>query len=220
MPKRKLSVSAADYLPEKKDLSSLRKASQGCKGCDLYKGATQAVFGEGPARAEVLIVGTMPGDQEDKQGRPFVGPAGRLLDKALEEAGIDRSLVYITNAVKHFKFVRKGSYRLHRNPGGLEMRACRPWLDSEVQAIKPKVIVGLGTLAGESLLDRKITLKEYRGRELESIYGIPAYLTTHPSALLRMRGAGGDYEAEYKRFVSELSSAWSTVQKAEMRQAA
>lgn len=207
MGRIKLSTSAADFLPARKTLPALREASASCKGCELYKGASQTVFGEGPASARIMLVGTMPGDQEDKQGRPFVGPAGRLLDKAMNEAGLDRASVYITNAVKHFKFVKTGNYRLHRNPGAKEMRACRPWLDSEIRAVKPEIIVALGTLAGESLLDRKVVLRDERGGTLESIYGIRMILTIHPSALLRLRGAGGDFNTEYSRFAADLRRA-------------
>lgn len=212
-------VSAADYLPSDRSLASLRNAAARCRGCELYKNATQVVFGEGPGRAEMILVGTMPGDSEDKAGRPFVGPAGRLLDKAIEQAGIQREKVYITNAVKHFKFVEQRNYRLHRNPGGREMKACRPWLEAEIDAVRPSLLVGLGTLAGESLLGRKVVLRDERGKRLRSIFGIETVVTIHPSALLRLRGHGGDFEGEYARFVSDLRAAREILHK-ETRRAA
>src|ERR1700739_1452302 len=144
MPPAKLMTSAADFLPDRKTLPTLRAAVQDCKGCDLWKRATQAVFGEGPVGAEVMLVGEQPGDQEDLRGRPFVGPAGKILDKALHAAGIDRDDVYVTNAVKHFKWEPRGKRRIHKKPNGMQIAACRPWFDAEVEAVRPKIIVCLG----------------------------------------------------------------------------
>src|SRR5947209_846723 len=151
---RKLSISAADFLPERKTLPSLRSAAQACKGCDLWKHATQAVFGEGRVGAEVMLVGEQPGDQEDQQGRPFVGPAGRMLDKALEAAGIERDDVYVTNVVKHFRWEPRGKRRIHKKPNAIEIAACRPWFEEEVRVVRPKVVVCMGATAAQALLGR------------------------------------------------------------------
>src|SRR5437868_15252073 len=145
-------MSAEPYLPKRKSLTSLKEAVQTCKGCDLWKPATQAVFGEGQKKAELMLVGEQPGDQEDKQGRPFVGPAGRLLDQALEEAGIDRDLIYLTNTVKHFKYTPKGKRRIHKKPNAEEVRACHPWLDTEIAVVKPKIVAAMGAVAAQALL--------------------------------------------------------------------
>ena len=138
MPRTESSNSAADYIPEQAALRTLREAVQKCRGCDLYAHATQAVFGEGPKSADIVLIGEQPGDEEDRQGHPFVGPSGKLLDRALAEAGIDRSLVYITNAVKHFKFEERGKRRLHKKPNGIEIRACQPWLEAEINLLQPQ----------------------------------------------------------------------------------
>lgn len=197
-------LTAAAFLPKTRSLAALKEAAKACRGCPLYKNATQTVFGEGRKNSRVVVIGSIPGDQEDLQGRPFVGPAGRLLNQALEEAGIDRAQTYVTNAVKHFKFLKQGRYRLHRNPGGREMRACRPWLEAELSLIKPRIAVGLGTIAGQTLLGRPVVLKNDRGKFVESPEGWLSFLTIHPSALLRLRGAQGDYKTEYKHFVEDL----------------
>jgi uracil-DNA glycosylase len=182
--------SAAEFLPPgpARSLETLRSAAEGCRGCDLYKIGTQTVFGEGTARAHVMLVGEQPGDQEDLQGRPFVGPAGKLLDRALDEAGIDRSKVYVTNAVKHFKWTPapRGKRRIHKKPGAEEIRACRPWLDAEIEQVRPRVIVALGATAAQALLGRGFKVTERRGEliETEDIDALVA-ATVHPSSILR-----------------------------------
>jgi uracil-DNA glycosylase family protein len=197
--------SAAVFVPPGADWETLREASKGCRGCDLYRDATQTVFGEGGLRAHVMLVGEAPGDKEDKAGRPFVGPAGGLLDKALAEAGIVRSEVYITNAVKHFKFTETKHYRLHRNPSGLQIDACHPWLEAEISVIKPKIVVCLGSVAARSVLQRAAAV----GKERGFIMPHPDFsilITSHPSAILRLRSVdgGASYSKEYRRFVSDL----------------
>jgi uracil-DNA glycosylase len=177
--------SALEFLPERQDLTSLREASKGCRGCDLYREATQTVFGEGSSTASILLVGEQPGDREDQQGRPFVGPAGQLLDKCLESAGIDRVDVYITNAVKHFKWEPRGKIRLHKKPNSLEITACRPWLEREIAAVNPQVIVCLGATAAQALLGSQFRLTKHRGEVFSTDYG-PVTATIHPSAILRM----------------------------------
>src|SRR5205823_1130226 len=159
----KLANSATDFLPAQRTLETLRDAARSCKGCEIYKNATQTVFGEGPQNASVVFVGEQPGDQEDKQGRPFVGPAGRLLDRALEEAGIDRDLLYLTNAVKHFKYTPKGKRRIHKKPNSEEVHACRPWLDAEIAVVKPKVVAAMGAVAAQELLGPKFRVTKDRG---------------------------------------------------------
>ena len=149
-------------------LEELRAAAAGCRACDLWRNATQTVFGEGSERAEVMMVGEQPGDREDLEGRPFVGPAGRVLDKALEEVGIDRDLVYVTNVVKHFKWRPRGKRRIHQKPNAEEIRACRPWLDSELALVKPRVLVCLGSVAAQALLGRQFRVTRERGRFVES----------------------------------------------------
>jgi DNA polymerase len=192
-------VSAAEYLPAKHSLTALREAAKLCHGCDLWRNATQTVFGEGSKNAEVLFVGEQPGDQEDKEGLPFVGPAGRMLDKALEEVGIDRSQVYVTNAVKHFKWQPRGKRRIHQKPNWTEMTACRPWLEAEIEAVEPRVIVALGATAAQTLLGRQFRVTKQRGELIESPYG-NVVATIHPSAILRAENR----EAEYAGFVADL----------------
>ena len=167
-------------------LSELEREAAACTNCDLYRSATQTVLGEGAARAQIMLVGEQPGDQEDRAGAPFVGPAGRLLDQALEEAGIDRKLVYVTNAVKHFKWKARGKQRIHDKPSWSEIAACRPWLEGELQAVKPRVLVPLGASAAQALLGRGVTLKSLRGKVIEDS-GLAPFLvaTFHPSAALR-----------------------------------
>jgi len=173
-------------IPERPTVDKLAAAAQGCTACDLYKNATQAVFGEGATRAEVMLIGEQPGDQEDLQGHPFVGPAGKLLDSALEEAGIERSAVYITNAVKHFKWEPRGKRRLHAKPAYGEIRACRPWLDAELDLVKPRVVVCLGATAAQSFMGRTFKITQSHGKfyEIEGKFQLIA--TLHPSAVLRM----------------------------------
>jgi uracil-DNA glycosylase len=178
--------SAADFIPPNPTLSKLREAAARCRGCDLWVNATQTVFGEGPATAEVMLVGEQPGDQEDRVGRPFVGPAGRLLDAALEHAGIERSRVYLTNAVKHFKFVviERGR-RLHKKPTAAEVRACNPWLQEEIRLIKPRVIVALGATAAQALLGKQFRVTQNRGKPIRSELAEAIVATVHPSSVLR-----------------------------------
>ena len=178
-------MSAADFLPRTHSLKSLARAARECQGCDLYVRATQTVFGEGPRDAEVCFVGEQPGDQEDLAGRPFVGPAGRVLDQALEEAGMRRDQVYVTNAVKHFKFTMQGKRRLHKKPDSREMSACRPWLEAELEAINPLVLVCLGATAAQSLLGRDFRITKQRGELIASDWAPHVIATYHPSAILR-----------------------------------
>jgi uracil-DNA glycosylase len=198
--------SAADFLPPVCTLAALREAAAGCRGCGLYRYATQTVFGEGPARARLMLVGEQPGDQEDRAGHPFVGPSGRLLDQALEEAGIDRATVYVTNAVKHFKFVRQEltRRRLHKKPAVGEVRACRPWLEEEIKVVRPALIVALGSTAAQSLLGPKFRVTRERGRVMESWAGA-VLATVHPSAILR--APGDTRAAEQRAFVRDLTEA-------------
>src|SRR5918999_585612 len=178
--------SAADFIPPNPTLSRLREAAAGCRGCDLWVNATQTVFGEAPRTAEVMLIGEQPGDQEDRQGHPFVGPAGRLLDAALEQSGIDRDRVYITNSVKHFKFVViKRGRRLHKKPSAAEVRACHPWLQEEIRAIKPRVIVALGATAAQALLGKDFRVTQNRGKPIRSELAEAVVATVHPSAVLR-----------------------------------
>jgi uracil-DNA glycosylase family protein len=179
--------SAADFIPPKPTLARLREAAAGCRGCHLWEDATQTVFGEGPRTAEVMLVGEQPGDQEDRQGHPFVGPSGRLLDEALAAAGIDRRRVYVTNAVKHFKFVRVEltRRRLHKKPAAGEVRACHPWLEEEIRLVRPRVIVALGATAAQALLGPRFRVTEQRGRPMKSAWAEAVVATVHPSAVLR-----------------------------------
>jgi uracil-DNA glycosylase len=177
--------SAKDFFPEKKTLSGFRKAAEDCKACDLWERSTQTVFGEGTSRADVLFVGEQPGNEEDLSGKPFVGPAGRFLDKALEEAGIDRNRAYVTNVVKHFKWEPRGKKRIHEKPNARERAACRPWLDAEIALIKPKVIVCLGATAAQTLLGPKFRVTKDRGRPIDSPLAPFVVATIHPSAILR-----------------------------------
>ncbi len=177
--------SAAEFLPEKKTLPTLIEASKKCEGCDLYLRGTQTVFGEGRTKARVMFIGEQPGDKEDLAGRPFVGPAGGLLDKALEQAGIDRADVYVTNAVKHFKWEPRGKRRIHKKPNQLEITACRPWLDAELEIVKPEVIVLLGATAAQALLGKDFRVTQHRGEFVESRLAPYVMATVHPSSILR-----------------------------------
>jgi uracil-DNA glycosylase family protein len=203
MPARPMT--AADYIPEHPTLRALREGVQKCRGCDLYRYATQAVFGEGPLKARIALVGEQPGDEEDRQGRPFVGPAGKLLDKALEEAGIERADVYVTNAVKHFKFEERGKRRIHKKPRVSEIKACNPWLKAEISLVKPEVIVCLGATATLALLGPKYRLAQERGKFVEHPWGPHVTATIHPSAVLRAPDAQQRHE-EYRKFVDDLKS--------------
>ncbi len=194
--------SAADYLPERLTLDSLREAAAVCHGCPLWRTGTQTVFGEGARNAAVMLVGEQPGDQEDQQGAPFVGPAGRLLDDGLEQAGIDRSLAYVTNVVKHFKWQPRGKRRIHQKPSWSEIAACRPWLDAELEVVQPRVLVCLGSTAAQALLGRQFRVTKQRGDLMETDLAPNALATIHPSAILRMED--DEREAEYRAFVDDL----------------
>jgi uracil-DNA glycosylase len=194
--------SAADFLPERLSLSALREAAAGCKGCHLWQVGTQTVFGEGASKAQVMLVGEQPGDQEDRAGKPFVGPAGRLLDEALVAAGIDRSTTYVTNAVKHFKWQARGKRRIHQKPNWTEMNACRPWLEAEIAVVKPRVLVLLGATAAQSLLGRQFRVTQNRGKLLESDLAEAVTATVHPSSILR--GEPEEREANLAAFVDDL----------------
>ena len=185
MPGRNPYPTAAPFVPDKLSLTALRDAVQGCRGCPLYAKATQAVFGEGSLKARVMLVGEQPGDQEDLAGAPFVGPAGKLLDQALEEAGIDRSTTYVTNAVKHFKWKARGTRRIHDKPTWTEAMACRPWLDAELALVKPRALVLLGATAAQALLGKSFKVTQERGRPLDSELADLVVATIHPSAVLR-----------------------------------
>jgi uracil-DNA glycosylase family protein len=195
-------ASAENFLPEKLALPALREAAAGCKGCELWKLGTQTVFGEGPESAPLVLVGEQPGDQEDQAGRPFVGPAGRLLDKALAEAGIDRSATYLTNAVKHFKWRARGKRRIHQKPTWAEITACRPWLEAELAVVRPRVLVLLGATAAQSLLGRQFRVTQNRRRLVESDLAEAVTATIHPSAILR--GEPEQRESEFAAFVDDL----------------
>ena len=203
MSDRKPPHDATPFVPESADLKELAAAAGDCKGCDLYARATQTVFGEGPLDAAILFVGEQPGDQEDQQGRPFVGPAGLMLDRALEEAGLERSQVYVTNAVKHFKFEPRGKRRIHQKPDGGEIAACRFWLDLERQEVKPSLLVLMGATAGRSVLGRAVTISRLRGTRIPLADGTQALLTVHPSFLLRLPDEAAR-RREYRAFVADL----------------
>ncbi len=195
--------SAADFLPARRTLASLRKAAAGCRGCDLYEDATQTVFGEGSTHAALMLVGEQPGDSEDREGHPFVGPAGKLLDRALAEAGIARDDVYITNAVKHFKFEWRGKRRIHAKPKRIEVRACEPWLIAEIAQVRPRLVVALGATAAQALLGAQFRLTEHRGELLSSPHAPHVVATVHPSSILRARDDETRH-AEMARFVDDL----------------
>jgi DNA polymerase len=186
-----------------RSLAGARKAAEDCTRCPLHKNATQTVFGEGPADAPVVFVGEQPGDQEDLTGKPFVGPAGQLFDRALEEAGIDRKRVYVTNAVKHFKFEPRGKRRIHKKPNNDEIEACRWWLDKELGFVMPRLTVALGATAGRALMGRDVTISQMRGEVIALRDGLEGFITVHPSFLLRMPDAGAKAR-EYERFVDDL----------------
>ena len=196
-------MTAADFLPDQRSLPRLREAATGCRGCHLYRDATQTVFGEGAGRAELVLVGEKPGDREDIEGKPFVGPAGRLLNQALDEAGLDPKKAYITNVVKHFKFERRGKRRIHRKPSAEEIRACFPWLEAELDVVKPRALVCLGATAAQALLGRQFRVSRDRGKLLGSPLAPVVMATVHPSSILR----APDEETrrlERKRFVEDL----------------
>src|SRR5579884_4092525 len=193
--------SALPWVPKTHNLAALRAAAPGCRGCDLYARATQVVFGEGPPDAKVVMVGEQPGDEEDRKGHPFVGPAGRLLSKAMEEAGLDREKVYVTNAVKHFKWTERGKRRIHAKPNAVEISACRPWLEAELQVVGPELVVCLGATAAQSLLGRDFRITVDRGKFFPHQWAKEIVATIHPSAILRVPER---YQEEYGRFVQDL----------------
>jgi uracil-DNA glycosylase len=199
---------ARAFLPPRISLVSLRRAAHDCRGCPLFRRATQTVFGEGRARARLMLVGEQPGNDEDLEGRPFVGPAGRLLDRALAAAGIDRSDTYVTNVVKHFKWEPRGKRRLHKKPGAREVGACLPWLEKEMELIRPQVLVCLGATAAQALLGRSFRVTTQRGRPFATRLAGPAVATIHPSSILRQRTAG-DRDREMGRFTRDLQVAAS-----------
>jgi uracil-DNA glycosylase len=196
---------ALQLIPLRASLKSLAEAAQNCRACDLYKNATQAVFGEGAAHAEVMLVGEQPGDKEDLAGKPFVGPAGKLLDNAFEQAGIDRERVYITNAVKHFKWEPRGKVRIHKKPNGKEIAACRPWLDAEIVAVRPKVIVAMGATAAQALLGREFRVTQHHGEMIDMATPHPHEITAtvHPSSILRAPDEA-TRRREMEQFVMDL----------------
>jgi uracil-DNA glycosylase len=193
-------------------LKTLREEASRCRACHLWKNATQTVFGEGPQHVQVMLVGEQPGDKEDIAGKPFVGPAGQILDRALEEAGIDRKKVYVTNAVKHFKFVPRGKIRLHQKPNTLEIKACRQWYERELALIKPALVVAMGATAAQSVFGKITPINKNRGRPVDLDDGIKALVTVHPSYLLRLPDADAKAR-EYERFVDDLKIAAALLRK-------
>jgi uracil-DNA glycosylase family protein len=194
---------AAPFVPQTTSIRTLAAAARGCRGCDLYKNATQVVFGAGPIASRVMFVGEQPGDQEDLQGEPFVGPAGALLSKALIEAGIPRDQVYVTNAVKHFKWEPRGKRRIHKKPRLSEMKACRPWLEAEMRSLKPSIVVCLGATAAQSLLGSQFKLMQQRGQVLSSTLAGQVVATIHPSSVLRAPDSEAR-RAAYEILVADL----------------
>jgi uracil-DNA glycosylase family protein len=208
--------SAARFVPGRRTLASLREAAEGCTGCELYKRGTQTVFGEGPRSATIMVVGEQPGNDEDLAGRPFVGPAGRLLDRALAEAGLDRSDLYVTNIVKHFKWKPQGKRRIHDKPSASEVEACRPWFEAELELVRPEVLVCLGATAARAVLGRQFLISAERGKFVPSPLAPRVFATVHPSALLRMPDEETRH-AEMNRFVEELKLVARAVRPAESR---
>jgi len=198
-------VGAEEFVPDQLTLESLREAASGCRGCELWEDATQTVFGEGAKHATVMLIGEQPGDREDLEGKPFVGPAGRILDEGLEAAQIARTSVYVTNAVKHFRFTRRGKRRLHEKPNSQQVRACRPWLQAEVETVRPRLLVLLGATAAQSLLGPTFRVTQHRGRVIPTPLGIPAVATVHPSSILRAPDDAAREEA-MAAFIADLRS--------------
>jgi DNA polymerase len=189
--------------PNAKSVEQLQKSAETCRGCELYKDATQTVFGEGEEHSRMMLIGEQPGDQEDLAGKPFVGPAGRLLQRGLDEAGIDRRRVYVTNAVKHFRFTMRGKRRLHEKPNAGQVRACRPWLEAEIAVVAPRMLVLLGATAAQSVMGPAFRVSKQRGEVVQTTFGIPAVATVHPSSILR---AADDEsrEAAMTSFIADL----------------
>ena len=194
---------AEHWVPADPTIEQLRGAADECRGCELWRDATQAVFSAGPADARLMLVGEQPGDSEDRQGVPFVGPAGRVLNEALEAAGIDPSETYVTNAVKHFRFEERGKRRIHKSPGVPHIVACRPWLATELELVSPQVVVALGATAGRAVLGRTVRVNAERGRLLEAEAAPAVLLTVHPSAVLRLRGTP-DWDAAFEELSADL----------------
>jgi DNA polymerase len=203
MQTARTTTTAATFLPPRKSLPALREAARECRACPLWKTGTQTVFGEGSTRARVLLVGEQPGDQEDLRGKPFVGPAGQLLDRALEAAGIDRADAYVTNVVKHFKWEPKGKRRLHKRPNQGEINACLPWLEAELATVKPDVLVCLGATAAQALLGRSFKVSQQRGKVVSCLLAPVALATVHPSSILRTRESE-DRERELHLLIEDL----------------
>lgn len=195
--------STATLIPRNPTLERLKAAARNCQACDLWRNATQTVFGEGKAGAQIMLIGEVPGNQEDIEGTPFVGPAGKLLDTALVEAGIDRTKVYVTNAVKHFKWEPRGKRRIHQKPNAAEIAACRPWLDAEIAVVQPRIIVCLGATAAQALLGRDFRVTQHRGEFLQSALAPVVMATVHPSAILRIPDEEAKRE-ELKNFIADL----------------
>jgi len=186
-----------------RSVEQLRAAAAICRACDLWRDATQTIFGEGPSQSRLMLVGEQPGDQEDRQGHPFVGPAGRVLDQGLDEAGIDRRRVYLTNAVKHFRFTVRGKRRLHEKPNAAQVRACRPWLEAEIAVVQPRLIVLLGATAAQAVMGPDFRVSKQRGEVLPSPFGVPVLATVHPSSILRATDAVSR-DTAMSSFISDL----------------
>jgi DNA polymerase len=203
MPRKTNEYARPATPPDSSSLSTVREAAKHCIACHLYKHATQTVFGEGPKKAALILVGEQPGDSEDVAGKPFVGPAGKIMDRALEEAGIDRKEVYVTNAVKHFKWEPRGKRRIHKKPNSREVAACRPWLEAELRLVRPKLLVVLGSTAGQAVFGPSFRVTRERGKVLSSKFAPKVVATVHPSSLLRQPDEESRHR-EYKKFVSDL----------------
>jgi uracil-DNA glycosylase len=196
-------MSVPERLPRERSLPALREAAAGCQACDLWRGTTQTVFGEGPPDAQVVLAGEQPGDQEDRQGHPFVGPAGSLLHRALEEAGVDPAVTYFTNVVKHFKWRPQGKRRIHQRPDRAEVDACLPWLEAELEALRPKLLVCLGSSAARALLGSGFRVTQHRGEVVRTDLEVPALITVHPSSVLRAPDDEARHQA-HRDFVEDL----------------
>ena len=199
-------IGAAALIPNAPDLDKLRAAAAGCTACPLYRNATQTVFGEGPERAPIMLVGEQPGDAEDRDGRPFVGPAGRMLDRCIAEAGIERGQTYVTNTVKHFKWEPRGTRRIHSKPNSIEIAACFPWLEAELAAVRPKILIALGATAAQALFGKAFRVTRDRGRPVPSRWASYALATVHPSSLLRVPDEETRHR-EIARFIEDLKQA-------------